>query len=258
MTVSWRRARHPAKPGADRGRQSAVQRPNGDLVLCASGNGGADRRSTVPELAGRPSTDRQPTGIQCADDARLHLGRGVPVDRAHRARAIRRPRRPPGRGMAHQLINHPCGNAVVLQPGREGVAQVVRAAQVQADQVAVPGGLPDRPQVAVAEHVAGRLGEPAASAGRRAGSGRAPRRQPRPAAPRGCRPCSWAGACSRGRTGRRRSGRSRPPRDARGAAPARDAARTAPQRAGPFRPAPAAGPGPPVARTRGAARAAWA
>jgi hypothetical protein len=61
--------------------------------------------------------------------------------------------------VAHQLIEHPGRDAVVLQPGREGVAQVVRVAQVQADQVATPGGVPDRPQVAVAEHVPGRRGK---------------------------------------------------------------------------------------------------
>jgi hypothetical protein len=39
------------------------------------------------------------------------------------------------------------------------VAQVVGAAQVQADQVATLGGLPGRTQVAVAEDLAGRFGE---------------------------------------------------------------------------------------------------
>jgi hypothetical protein len=33
--------------------------------------------------------------------------------------------------MAHHLVNDPGGDAGVLQPGREGVAEVVRAVQVQ-------------------------------------------------------------------------------------------------------------------------------
>jgi hypothetical protein len=36
--------------------------------------------------------------------------------------------------VAHQLIDHPGGDAGILQPGREGVAQVVRPMQVQAVQ----------------------------------------------------------------------------------------------------------------------------
>jgi hypothetical protein len=37
--------------------------------------------------------------------------------------------------VAHQLIDHPGRDAVVLQPGREGVPQIVPAAQVKADQL---------------------------------------------------------------------------------------------------------------------------
>jgi hypothetical protein len=51
--------------------------------------------------------------------------------------------------MAHQLVDHPSGDAVVLQPGREGVAKVVRAAQVQAEQVALLPRLAERTQVGV-------------------------------------------------------------------------------------------------------------
>jgi hypothetical protein len=46
--------------------------------------------------------------------------------------------------VAHQLIDHPGRDAFVLQPGREGVPQIVPAAQVKADQVTVLGSLPDR------------------------------------------------------------------------------------------------------------------
>jgi hypothetical protein len=51
--------------------------------------------------------------------------------------------------MTHQLIDHPSRDAVVLQPGREGVPQVMGATQVQAEQVAVRPGPAQRPQVGV-------------------------------------------------------------------------------------------------------------
>jgi hypothetical protein len=56
--------------------------------------------------------------------------------------------------MAHQLVDHPGRDAVVLQPGREGVAEVMGAAQVQAEQIAVRPRLSDRTQVGVPEAVA--------------------------------------------------------------------------------------------------------
>jgi hypothetical protein len=53
--------------------------------------------------------------------------------------------------VAHQLVDHARGDAGVLQPGCEGVAQVVRAAQVQVRQVGAGagdrGGLVDALQV---------------------------------------------------------------------------------------------------------------
>jgi hypothetical protein len=61
-------------------------------------------------------------------DADGHLRGGVPVVGAHRAAALL----PAAAGglVTHQLINHPSGEAGVLQPGREGVAKVVGAMQV--------------------------------------------------------------------------------------------------------------------------------
>jgi hypothetical protein len=61
--------------------------------------------------------------------------------------------------VAHQLVEHPGRDAVVLQPGREGVPEVMWAAQVQAEQVAVRPGLAERPQVGVPQAVAGPIGE---------------------------------------------------------------------------------------------------
>jgi hypothetical protein len=37
--------------------------------------------------------------------------------------------------VAHQLIDHPGGNAGVFQPGREGVAQIVRAMRIDRSKV---------------------------------------------------------------------------------------------------------------------------
>jgi hypothetical protein len=85
--------------------------------------------------------------------------------------------------MAHQLIDCPRRDAVILQPGRERMPQVMRATQIEADQVAMPGGLPDRPQVAVAEDIPRRLGEQQPNPDLRVGSEQAPRPRRRPAAP---------------------------------------------------------------------------
>jgi hypothetical protein len=52
--------------------------------------------------------------------------------------------------VAHRLVDDPGRDAGVLQPGREGVPQVMRAPQVQVAQVGpgrVHGGLVDPPQV---------------------------------------------------------------------------------------------------------------
>src|SRR5215217_8931063 len=63
-------------------------------------------------------------------------------------------------GVAHQLVDHPGGDAGVLQPGREGVAQVVRAVQVQVAEVLAGGG--DRGLVDAAQVVGGQRGSGAA------------------------------------------------------------------------------------------------
>ena len=42
--------------------------------------------------------------------------------------------------MAHYLVDHPGGDAGVLEPGREGVAEVVGAVEVDASQEWAGGG----------------------------------------------------------------------------------------------------------------------
>jgi hypothetical protein len=42
--------------------------------------------------------------------------------------------------VAHQLVDHPRGDAGIFQPGREGVAQVVGTMQVKVGQVLAGGG----------------------------------------------------------------------------------------------------------------------
>ena len=78
------------------------------------------------ERNGGPSLDRR-------DDARLHLGRGPAVAGADLAAVLALlSSAVPAAGMAHQLINHPGGDAGVLQPGRVGVPKVVRASEAEA------------------------------------------------------------------------------------------------------------------------------
>jgi hypothetical protein len=63
-----------------------------------------------------------------------HLGRHLPVVRADRAAVVF----PAPTGMVtHQLVDYPSQDAAVLQPGREGVSQVVRAMQVQSGEAGV-------------------------------------------------------------------------------------------------------------------------
>jgi hypothetical protein len=52
--------------------------------------------------------------------------------------------------MPHQLVDHPGGDGGVLQPGSEGVPQVMRAAQVEMGKVGssrLDRGLVDPPQI---------------------------------------------------------------------------------------------------------------
>ena len=79
-------------PRSVRGRQSAAQRPNGDLVLIGQRNYRRGRvgkfDQTGAQTVHRPSPERindrsnhRKPGIECADDPGLHLGGRVPVDR---------------------------------------------------------------------------------------------------------------------------------------------------------------------------------
>ena len=63
------------------------------------------------------------------------------ADSGGRSRCPRGGRSPSGPppGMAHQLIDHPGRDAGILQPGREGMPQVVRASQPQLPKQVVPG-----------------------------------------------------------------------------------------------------------------------
>ena len=62
------------------------------------------------------------------NDSGGHLRGGVPIVSAHGAAVLLAAA---AAGLvAHQLVNHPGGDAGVLQPGRVGVAEVVRAVQV--------------------------------------------------------------------------------------------------------------------------------
>ena len=110
----------------------------------------AQGRSWCRRGLGQPRVER-------LDDARLHRGRRVPVDGAHRAHAVSRPGRSARGRMAHQLVDHPSRDALIFQPGREGVAEVVGAAQVQAEQVALLPRPSDGTQVGVPQAVVGRV-----------------------------------------------------------------------------------------------------
>jgi hypothetical protein len=85
--------------------------------------------------------------------------------------------------VAHQLIDHPRGDAGVLQPGREGVAQVVGSVQVQVRQVGAGGGdrgLVDPAKVVVDSGVRAPRGMPLLppGPGNTSSSGRTPARAP--------------------------------------------------------------------------------
>ena len=51
--------------------------------------------------------------------------------------------------MTHQLVDHPGRDAVVVQPGREGVPVIMGAAQVQAEKVPLRPRPVDSSQVGV-------------------------------------------------------------------------------------------------------------
>jgi hypothetical protein len=72
-----------------------------------------------------------------------HLRGGVPVVGADSAAPM--PAGAPGGLVAHHLVDDPSWDAGVLQPGREGVPEVVGAAQVHRVQQRLPGGWPQPP-----------------------------------------------------------------------------------------------------------------
>jgi hypothetical protein len=60
--------------------------------------------------------------------------------------------------VAHQLVDDARRDRLVLEPGGEGVTKVVRPAEVDPVQVALPPRPGNRPEVVTAELVAGRIG----------------------------------------------------------------------------------------------------
>ena len=68
---------------------------------------------------------------------------GVPVVGADGAGLM--PSGPSAGLVAHELVDHPSGDAGVFQPGREGVAKVVGAVQVDRLQQGVPDAGQQRP-----------------------------------------------------------------------------------------------------------------
>jgi hypothetical protein len=80
--------------------------------------------------------DRQPL-LDDLNDAAGHFRGGVPVVGADRAPA--EVAAAAAGLVAHQLVNHPGRDAGVLQPGRVGVAEVVRAVQVDRLQQGITG-----------------------------------------------------------------------------------------------------------------------
>src|SRR5215217_6336132 len=72
-----------------------------------------------------------------------HLRGGVPVVGPDGAGLM--PAGPPAGLVAHQLVDDPGRDAGVLQPGREGVAKVMRAVQVDRLQQGMLGGWPQCP-----------------------------------------------------------------------------------------------------------------
>jgi hypothetical protein len=92
-------------------------------------------RCAVRLLLERPLGDLQHQPEPLLDrrgDAAGHLRGGVPVVGPHGAAALLAGAA--GRLVPHQLVDHPGRDAGVLQPGREGVPKVVRAAQVHGRQ----------------------------------------------------------------------------------------------------------------------------
>src|ERR671931_413884 len=72
-------------------------------------------------------------------DRRLHFRRGPPVGAADEAAtALQFSPAVAAAGVAHQLIDYPSWDAGVLQPGREGMAQVMWAAQPEVGKRVLP------------------------------------------------------------------------------------------------------------------------
>jgi hypothetical protein len=86
--------------------------------------------------------NRQPL-LNGLNDPAGHLRGGMPVVRTDRAPA--QVAAAAAGLVAHQLVNHPGGDAAVLQPGRIGVAKIVRAVQLDRLQQRITGDRQRRP-----------------------------------------------------------------------------------------------------------------
>jgi len=84
--------------------------------------------------------------LDCTDDLGVHLRGGMSVSPPN----VAPPLSMTSSRMAHQLIDDPCRHACVLEPSRERVPQVVRAAEMQTPQRT--GSYGDRRAARVAAH----------------------------------------------------------------------------------------------------------
>ena len=89
---------------------------------------------------------------------------GVPVAGADPAATVQLPM--PAALVAHEFVDHAGGDAGVLQPGREGVPEVVRATQVQVVELgALDGGLVHATDAVSRQHRSAAGGHVVAAAG---------------------------------------------------------------------------------------------
>jgi hypothetical protein len=91
-------------------------------------------------LCGNRQRDRQPL-LDRSHDASLHLIGGMAITQADRAAVAAAL----SAGMVHEFVDHAGGDAGILEPGREGMPQVVRAAQLQAIEAVVSWRICCRP-----------------------------------------------------------------------------------------------------------------
>jgi hypothetical protein len=105
-------------------------------------------RESRPSRSRYAATRAAKALIQCGGHPGHHRRGRLPVDPAHGAAAAGAVAA--AAGVAHQLIDHARRDGRVLQPGGEGVPQVMRAMQIEVAKVGpgrLHGGLIDPPQI---------------------------------------------------------------------------------------------------------------